>query len=169
MNLLIFFLSAALFCAMLAIVLGRNLTRSVVAGYAMIAGLVFGLLIARGGYFGLFLVSMGALMLAAIQLFGWMLVDVDRDHLARMDFTTAFARALAFAVFGLALGLLAFSLWNGTELRSGGGALRLVDARAVGISLFGEMSELVTILGFAIAGALLSSILLLRDDGRGKG
>lgn len=169
MALLLFFLSASLLCALLAIVLGRNLTRSVVAGFAMIAGLVFALLIARGGYFGLFVVSMGAMMLAAIQLFGWMLVDVDRDHLARMDFGTAIARSMAFAVFGLALGSLSFFLWTGGELRLGEEVLRLADARLVGIALFGELRELVTMLGFAVAGALLSSILLLRDDGRGKG
>ena len=167
--LLLFFLSFALLCAMLAIVLGRNLTRSVVAGFAMITGLVFALLIARGGYFGLVVVSVGALMLAAIQLFGWMLVDVDRDHLAKMDFGTAFARSLAFAVFALSVGLLGFLLWTSGELRLDQGALQLVDARAVGFALFGEMSELVTMLGFTIAGALLSSILLLRDDGRGNG
>ncbi len=168
-GLLLFFLSFALLCAMLAIVLGRNLTRSVVAGFAMIAGLVFALLIARGGYFGLVVVSLGALMLSAIQLFGWMLVDVDRDHLAKMDFGTAFARSLAFAVFGLALSLLGYFLWTEGELRLGEETLRWVDARAVGFALFGELGELVTMLGFAIAGALLSSILLLRDDGRGNG
>lgn len=168
-ELLLFFLSSALLCAMLAILLGRNLTRSVVAGFAMIAGMVFALLIARAGYFGLAVVLLGALMLAAIQLFGWMLVDVDRDHLAKMDFGTAFARSLAFAVFGLSLGFLASSLWRGGELGLDEGALHPVDAGAVGFVLFGEMGELVTMLGFAIAGALLSSILLLRDDGRGNG
>ena len=169
MNLLLLSLSSALLCAFLAIVLGRNLTRSVVAGFAMIASLAFGLLIAHGGFFALFVVALAALMLAAIQLFGWMLVDVDRDHLAKMDLGTAFARSLAFVVFGVALGLLGSFLWTGGELRMESGSLRSVDPRAVGLVLFGEMGELVAVVGFAIAGALLSSILLLRDDGRGKG
>ncbi|MFK7895635.1 MAG: hypothetical protein AB8G23_07345 [Myxococcota bacterium] len=162
-------LAAALLCAFLAIVLGRNLTRSVVSAFAMMASLTFGLLIAGGGFFGLFVVSFAALMLATIQLFGWMLVDVDRDHLVKMDLGTAFARSLAFVIFGIALGLLGFFLWTGGDLRSAGSVLHTVDPRAAGLILFSELEELVTILGFAIAAALLSSILLLRDDGRGRG
>ena len=74
-------LAAALASAFVAVAFGEVLTRSVVAGYAAIA--LFGLagLAAGGGVVALCVVIIGFLSFAILQLFGWMLVDVDHDHL----------------------------------------------------------------------------------------
>jgi NADH:ubiquinone oxidoreductase subunit 6 (subunit J) len=155
----------ALGSAFLAIVLGRNLTRSLTASYAAIAALAFCTAIAGAGPLA-WIVAIGATTtLATLQIFGWMLVDVERDHLPPTERSTVWARGLAFVVLGAALGMLA--VFARGELGRPGEAMRGVRAADVGAALFGGLREEVLLLGLAIAGALLSALLLLHDEGEG--
>lgn len=150
--------------ATLAVVLGRNLTRSVVAGQVFIALLCLTLLFAGGGFLALLACLLAAVSLASIQLFGWMLVDVDRDHLAPTDRGTALARGTAFAVLGLGLGLLIYATraeWAGAREGSGPGIT------AIGEALFGPLGALVILVGMTVGAALLATQSLLRDDEEG--
>jgi NADH:ubiquinone oxidoreductase subunit 6 (subunit J) len=163
-------LSLALASAFAAIALGRNWTRSIAAGFLSIAALGFTLLLAGAGFLGLVVVILAALMLGTLQLFGWMLVDVDRDHLPPTDKPTLVARGLAFLLLGGGLGLLLWNLFGTGEFARealntpfGEGALS-VGPVEVGMLLFGPLRDLVILLGFAIAASLLATLLLLQDD-----
>ena len=93
-------LSLALLSAFASVVLGRNLARSITAGVLAVAGLSIALVSANAGFVGLVVMTIAALVLATIQLFGWMLVDVERDHLPPTDRATWLARSLAFLLLG---------------------------------------------------------------------
>ncbi len=160
-------LGLALACAFAAIALGRNWTRSIAAGFLFLVALGFALLLAGAGFLGLIVVIPATLMFGALQLFGWMLVDVDRDHLSPTDRPTSLARGLAFLLLGGGLGLL---FWN--LAGAGAGSLgplaaagsALVGPAEIGLLFFGPMRDLVILLGFAIAASLLATLLLLQDD-----
>jgi len=167
-------LGAALGCAFFAIAAGRNLNRALVASMAFVALLGAALWQAGVGFVAFATTILVATAILTVQLFGWMLVDVDRDHVPVTDRGTALARGLAFALVALVLGLLASALVEDGAL-SGAGARTTLGAsdssgspavEALGVLLFGEWSERTALLGFAMAAGLLSALLLLRDDGR---
>ncbi|MAG29974.1 MAG: hypothetical protein CL908_03655 [Deltaproteobacteria bacterium] len=153
-------------CAFASILLGRNLTRSLVAAYVFIGALGVALLFAGAGFMAFVIGILGALMLAALQLFGWMLVDVDRDHLPATDRPTWLARSLAFLLVGLALALLVAGALAGGELATAAGRPATRDPMAIGRLLFGPLGDVTMLVGLAVAAGLLASLLLLRDDGR---
>lgn len=157
----------ALASAFAAIVLGRNWTRSIAAGFLFLAALAITLLLGGAGFLGLVVVTLAAMMLGLLQIFGWMLVDVDRDHLPPTDRPTSVARGLAFLLLGGGLGLLLWQLSGTGEFALGTGVVPgsvPVGPAAVGLLFFGPLSDLVTLLGFAIAATLLATLLLLQDD-----
>ena len=150
----------ALAAALAAVVLGRNLTRSIAAtGIAMLA-LALGLLGAGHGFAGLCVLVVASLQLLLIQLFGWMLVDVDQDHVPPTDGATRFARSLAFVLLGGGLGLLYSAI----------GPLRVAtvqpsaSVQAIGMKLFGDWNEIVWMAGLCLAATTLAALMLMRDD-----
>jgi hypothetical protein len=153
---------AALASAFATIVLGRNLTRSVTAGYVFLATGSLALAMAGGGFLAWTVAIGGTATLAIVQVFGWMLVDVDRDHLPPTDRVTIWARGLAFVLLGL--GLLLLATFAAGELGAPDEPGIAVPASEVGALLFASLWEVVVLLGLAIAGALLATLLLLRDD-----
>lgn len=155
---------SAFVAAFLAVVLGRNLTRAIFAALVAV-GLVFVLLVgAAAGFEALFLIASAALALGLVQLFGWMLVDVDRDHLPSTDAATAAARSIAFLLVGGGLALLARGV--GSEMSSIGGraAAAPVHALALGRRLFVQQPEGALLLGLLLAAVLLAALMLLRDS-----
>ncbi len=160
-------LAFALGSALAAVVLGRNLTRSIVGGMAFLAGLAFSLLIAGAGCLAMVVVLLGGLMLGTLQLFGWMLVDVDRDHLPPTDRPTWIARGIAFALFGGGLTLLAGAALLGGEFEVETIILPVATPTEVGAYLFGPLREATILMGLTIAASLLAVLLLLQDD-RGR-
>ncbi|MHA7837729.1 MAG: PRA1 family protein [bacterium] len=197
--------------AFAAILLGRNLTHSLTAAQVFVVALLLWLPMSGVGTVA-WLLGIGALaVLGLLQVFGWMLVDVDRDHLPPTEPATRVARGLAFALLGGAIALLgilaadeltsidggsaarpgpalsaavgvgsgAVGVERGASMRSdadgpdsqAGAAADVAvadmasgDAAAIGAQLFGSLQPLVLLLGLAIAAALLSTLLLLRDD-----
>lgn len=159
-------LAFTLSSAFAAIVLGRNLTRSLAAAMVFIVGLGFSLMIAGAGFQSLVVVVLGALMLATIQIFGWMLVDVDRDHLPATDRPTRIARSLAFLLVGGGLGLLVVNALVAGEFAILGPPPVVATAGEIGALLFGPLREVTLLVGLAIAASLLAILLLLQDDGQ---
>ena len=157
-------LSVALASAFGAIVLGRNLTRSLVAGSVFVAGLGFALLVAGAGFLSFVVVVPGALMLATIQVFGWMLVDIDRDHLPPTDRPTWLARSLAFLLFGGGLLLLVATAVVTGEFAIVGRRLVFATPAEIGVLLFGPLRDVSILIGLTIAASLLAVLLLLHDD-----
>jgi NADH:ubiquinone oxidoreductase subunit 6 (subunit J) len=158
----------AVACAFLAIVLGRNLTRSIVAASGSLAFLAFALLVSGGGFLGLVVVIVAALTLLVVQTFGWMLVDVDRDHLPPTDPPTRIARSLAFALFGGGLSIFVVIALQRGELGLGARFGAAVEAWQTGAILFGPLYDATIVLGLAIAASLVAALMLLRDDGEGS-
>ena len=150
--------------AFAAIVLGRNLTRSLAAGMVFMTGLGLSLLIAGAGFQALVVVVLGALMLATIQIFGWMLVDIDRDHLPPTDRPTWIARSLAFLLVGGGLGLLAMSALVDGEFAILGPRSTPATPVEIGELLYGRLRGVTILIGLAIAAGLLSVLTLLKDD-----
>jgi len=161
-------LALALASALGAIVLGRNLTRSLLAGTIFVAALGFVLLLAGAGFLALVIAVLGALMLATLQVIGWMLVDVDRDHLPPTDRPTWVARSLAFVLFGGGLLLLMATALLTGEFTIEGQRLAIATPAEIGAILFGPLRDATLLIGLAIAASLLAVLLLLRDD-RQKG
>jgi len=166
----VFSLGVACIAAFMSVVLGRNLTRSIAAAVVSVAALAFALVQAEGGYAAIFALTVAALVLAMVQLFGWMLVDVDRDHLPPTDRGTWLARSLAFVLVGAGLVLLAKGLASeaaaiaASNSHAGVGfSLRL--SGEVGALLFGAGGDLAILIGLALASVLLASLMLLRGDG----
>ena len=147
-----------------AVVLGGNLTRSVLIGYAFVGCLCLTLLVAGAGFLAVVVSIAATIGLASIQVFGWMLVDVDRDHLAPTDSPTWVARALAFALLGG--GLIVLVAVIAPELVSRNPVVGMGAAELGGV-LFGPLGGAALLLGLAIAASLLATMLLLRDDERG--
>ena len=159
-------LAVALLSAFEAILLGRNLTRSLAAGTIFVAALAFALLIAGAGYLSLVVVVLAALVLAIVQVFGWMLVDVDRDHLPPTDRPTWVARSLAFILFGGGLLILVVAVVMTGELEIVNKPIAIATPAEIGALLFGPLRDATILVGLAIAASLLASLLLLRDDGQ---
>ncbi|MFO0691217.1 MAG: hypothetical protein U0900_21135 [Myxococcota bacterium] len=165
-------LVVALASALAAVVLGQVLTRSVLAGHAAMAALGLACLAAGGGVLALCFVLFGLVWLAILQLFGWMLVDVDRDHLPSPAWRTTAARLAALAVFAAGLGLL-----GRRALRSGQLDDRLapgepgvsIDPSALGAVFLGAGNELALLVGLLLAAGLLTALWLLRDEGSEAG
>ncbi len=157
-------LFVALLCAFGAIVLGRNLTRSILAGYACFTSMGFALLISGAGFLSLVVVILAVLMLGILQIFGWMLVDVDRDHLPSTDRSTWFARGLAFLLFGGGLLLLVTAALLTGEFSIEGPPLPIATPIEIGAFLFGPMHDAMILIGLTIAASLLAALLLLQDD-----
>ena len=147
--------------ALAAIVLGRNLTRSVMIGYVFVGGLCIVLLVAGAGFLAVIVSIVSVIGLASIQAIGWMLVDVNRDHLPPTDAPTWIARALAFAMLGAGLVLLVGVI--GPELATPH-VFATAESALLGRALFGPLGGAAALLGLAIAAALLATMLLLRDD-----
>jgi NADH:ubiquinone oxidoreductase subunit 6 (subunit J) len=159
-------LAVALLSAFDAIALGRNLTRSLVAGTIFVAALGFALLVAGAGYLSLVVVILAALELAVLQVFGWMLVDVDRDHLPPTDRPTWIARGLAFLLFGGGLLLLVIAAVTTGEFEIVGQRVAAAAPEEIGALLFGPLRDATILVGLAIAASLLAALLLLQDDGQ---
>lgn len=165
-------LLVALGSALAAVVLGQVLTRSVLAGHAAMAALGLACLAAGGGVLALCFVLFGLVWLAILQLFGWMLVDVDRDHLPAPAWRTTAARLAALAFFAAGLCLL-----GRRALRSGQLEARLapgepgveIDPTALGGLFIGAGSELALLVGILLAAGLLTALWLLRDEGSEAG
>lgn len=160
----VFGLAIALAAGFAAVVLGRNLTRAIAAGATSVAGLAIALSSVHAGFAGGVVATLAILTLAVIQLFGWMLVDVDRDHLPPTDRLTWVARGIAFLLLGggLALGVkgvLDRGLWVAAPT-----FVDRASPRAIGELFFGRWSDLATLCGVMLAAALLASLMLLRDD-----
>lgn len=161
-------LGVALAAAFASIVVGRNLTRSIAAGAISIGALAFALIGSGAGFVGFFVVTVAALVLATIQLFGWMLVDVDRDHLPPTDRATSIARSLAFLLLGGGLVLLVATALDRGVFTPIGGSVMLATASQIGELLFGPWRDLATLSGIAIAASMLASLMLLRGDEQGR-
>ncbi len=169
-------IACALASALAAVLLGEVLTRSIVAASAALAAFGLACLAAGGSVVPLSLVIVGLLSLAIVQLFGWMLVDVDHDHLPRLSLRTASARGLALVVFAAALGLLGREALRRGELApaaatapAAAGRIGTVDPSTFGGFLFGAAAELPVVLGCLLAAALLTALCLLRDEGADPG
>ena len=165
-----FSLDIAIIAALMSVVLGRNLTRSIAAAVVSIAALAFALVKAEGGYASIFALTVAALALAIVQLFGWMLVDVDRDHLPATDWGTWLARSLAFVLVGVGLVLLGEGLASEAAAMISANSHAGVDftfraSEEVGALLFGAGGDLAVLVGLALASVLLGSLMLLRGDG----
>ena len=161
-------LTVALACALVAVVFGQVLTRSIIAGHAALAALGLACLVAGGGVLALCFVIIGLLWLAILQLFGWMLVDVDHDHLAALSWRTAGARVTALATFAAGLAWLGHSALRRGELDDGvsiDAAEAALDPSVIGALFIGARSELSLLLGLLFAAALLTALCLLRDEG----
>jgi NADH:ubiquinone oxidoreductase subunit 6 (subunit J) len=154
----------ALFAAFASIVVGRNLTHQIAAALVFITAMAFTLLFSGSGFVGLVVVILTALWLGVIQLFGWMLVDVDRDHLPATDRPTFLARAIAFLLLAGGLALLIGSAYSAGDFTPSDRHGLPIDSAGIGRLLFGPLQELVQLLGFLIAGGLLATMLLLQDD-----
>jgi len=152
---------ALLVHALAAVVLGRNLTRSVIASVGALAMTCFVTAWGGAGFVSWGFGILALLGLASIELIGWMLVDVDRDHVPPTDRVTWLARSLAFVLLGVLLGWLAYGLVP--ELASPG-ALPAPEAGVLGATFFGRVRELSWLLGFGLAGGLLATLSLLRDE-----
>jgi NADH:ubiquinone oxidoreductase subunit 6 (subunit J) len=156
-------LAFSLAMAFLAVALGRNLTRSLTAGYVFLATLAGVLVLAGAGGLAWVVAIVAAVALAMLQVFGWMLVDVDRDHLPPTEATTRVARGLAFLLLGGGLAALAF--WARGELVAAPEQMPAVSIAEIGAALFGALPAEATLLGLAVAASLLTTLLLLRDPG----
>jgi predicted outer membrane lipoprotein len=158
---------AAIVLALVAVVSGQVLTRSVVAGHAAIAAFGLAALGAGAGVLALCFVIVGLLGLAILQLFGWMLVDIDHDHLPPPRPSTLAARLLALAVFALALAALVRAALRRGELGSPPGLAptpTAFDPASLGSYFLGSGGELAIVLGLLLAAALLTALWLLRDE-----
>lgn len=161
-----------------AVVLGRNLTHALVSAYIFIAAMALGLSLAEIGPVGWILVIASASALCLVQVFGWMLVDVDQDHLPPTDRTTIAARGLAFLLLGVSLALLVFHARDELGLMAEQPPYPLATlsvassvassapprAAAIGEALFATLHSHSILLGLAIATALLVGLLLLREE-----
>lgn len=161
-------LLVALGAALAAVLLGGNLTRSIAAAGVGIAGLAISMLLVGAGFVALFVTTVAALVLAMIQLFGWMLVDVDRDHLPSTDRMTWIARALAFLLLGGGLVLLIWALLSQGGLASPPMVVPSAEPESIGMLLFGPWRDLATLCGLALSGCLLATLMLLREDGENR-
>jgi NADH:ubiquinone oxidoreductase subunit 6 (subunit J) len=164
-------LAAGLFvsfaAAFAAVILGRNLTRSIFSAAISIAALSFVLVSMDAGFAALCAITIGALLLATLQLFGWMLVDVDRDHLPPTDRATWFARSLAFILLGGGLALFAVHLVDTSSLMLSRPAAS-TDAANLGLRFFGVWRDLATLAGLTLAAGLLAALMLMRGEGEGR-
>ena len=157
-------LVVALVSAFAAIVLGRNLSRSILSGYIFLAAMGVALLIAGAGFLSLAVMIVGGLMLGTLQLFGWMLVDVDRDHLPPTDRPTWVARGIAFFLFGGGLVLLIVVALVTGEFAIEDHRLAIASPGEIGALLFGSLRDATILIGLAIAASLLAVLLLLQED-----
>lgn len=161
----------ACLAAFASVVLGRNLTRSIFAAGASLAALGLVLIESGGGYPAWFALAGTGLAFALVQLFGWMLVDVDRDHLPRTDGLTALARGLSFVLLagGIALLGLAFAQADLAPVAATNAARGLAaDGGFVGDRFFGSLQEGASLVGLLLAATLLASLMLLRGEGRNR-
>lgn len=167
MNRMLFFsLALSLGSAFVAVVFGQVLSRAVIAGHVAVAALGLAGLAAGGGLTALALVVFGLLWLALLQLIGWMLVDVDHDHLPALRARTLLARGLALALF--AFGQLAFlrtALRRSAFGRPGESTAPIpLEPDALGAFFIGRGSEVAVVLGLLLAASLLTALRLLRDE-----
>jgi len=166
---LAFGLFIAFASAFAAVILGRNLTRSIFAAVIALAALAGSLIAVDAGFAALSAITISALILATLQLFGWMLVDVDRDHLPPTDRATWFARSLAFVLMGGALALLAFVVRDSELLDAASANTHVVlDTGALGELFFGAWRDLAILVGLAIPAGLLATLMLMRGEGEGR-
>ena len=166
----VFSLGIASIAAFMSVVLGRNLTRSIAAAVVSVAALAFALVRSEGGYAAIFALTVAALVLAIVQLFGWMLVDVDRDHLPPTDRGTWLARSLAFVLVGAGLVQLGKGLTSEAAAMIASNSYPGVEftfrtSEEVGPLLLGAGGDLAILIGLALASVLLASLMLLRGDG----
>lgn len=161
-------LALALVSALIAVVVGRVLTRSVLAGHAAMAGLGFACLAAGGGVLALCFVLFGLVWLSILQLFGWMLVDVDGDHLPAPSWRTTAARLAALGTFAAGLAIAARRVLRSGQLGAVGASDALetpIDPTTLGGLFIGAGNELALLVGLLLAAGLLTALWLLRDEG----
>ncbi len=157
-------LSVSLLAGFAAIVLGRNLTRSLVACVIAVAGLTTALAAVGLGRAGFLLGGLALLFLILLQAFGVMLVDIDRDSVPRPDLGTWIARLLAFALLGAGLSLLALGLMRGVEAIATASATATFQDPGLGRRIFGDWHELATLCGLAVGAVLLGTLMLFDDE-----
>lgn len=159
-------LSISFAAAFAAVILGRNLTRSIFAAVISLAALAAVLVSVDAGFAALCAVTISALSLVTLQLFGWMLVDVDRDHLPPTDRGTRLARSLAFILLGGGLALLAANLADAPLLVAVENTAAS-DAAALGLRFFGPWRDLALLAGLTLSAGLLATLMLMRGEGEG--
>ena len=123
------------------------------------------------GYPAWFALVGAVLALALVQLFGWMLVDVERDHLPPTDGFTALARGISFLLLAVGLVLLGFGLFDAgpsTDTPRVVVSDLLARSLLVGDRFFGVLGGGVALIGFLLAATLLASLMLLSGDGRNR-
>ena len=148
-----------------AVLLGRNLTRSILACYAFLGCLCIALLVARAGTLAILIAIVSLVSFVAIQLSGWMLVEIDRDRLTPTDAPTWTARVLAFALLGAGLWVLGWAIAPSLARLERAPETSLVE---LGRALFGPLDGAVLLLGCTIGAALLGAMLMLRGEREGK-
>ncbi|MEZ4332487.1 MAG: hypothetical protein R3F35_12070 [Myxococcota bacterium] len=168
-----------LLAALVAVVQGQVLSRAVLACAAAMSALGLALLGAGGGVLALCFVLVALVWLAVLQLFGWMLVDVDHDHLPGLSWRTTGVRVAALTIFAAALVVLARTLWRRGELAravAAGGELaptsrlrEALDPAAIGGLFIGVHGDLALPVGLLLAAGLLAALCLLRDSGSEAG
>lgn len=169
--LLLFVLGLACLAAFASVVLGRNLTRSIFAAGVSLAALGIVLVEAGGGYPVWLALAGATLALVLVQLFGWMLVDVDRDHLPPTEGPTALARGLAFLLLAGGIAVLGIALARVEVGPTAPGLARTglsAEGDFVGGRLFGSLEEGAALVGLLLAATLLASLMLLRGEGRNR-
>ncbi|MBK7951776.1 MAG: hypothetical protein IPK00_24180 [Deltaproteobacteria bacterium] len=146
--------------------------RSVLAGHAAMAALRAPFLAAGAECSRSASCLFGLVWLAILQLFGWMLVDVDRDHLAAPARRTIAAPSPALTIFRGGPRLIARRALapDSSTTASAGGHGPAIDPTALGrlsFSRAGNGSAL--LVGILLAAGLLTALWLLRDEGREAG
>jgi NADH:ubiquinone oxidoreductase subunit 6 (subunit J) len=161
-------LTISVLSGLAAILLGQNLTRSIAAVGVSIVGLAVAMLAAGAGFLALMVTTVAALILISIQLFGWMLVDVDRDQLPSTDRMTWLARCLAFLLLGGGLLFLGWGAETQGLLRSPAKPVPFATPAIMGGAFFGPWKDLAALAGLVLSGGLLATLMLLRDDGENR-
>lgn len=172
MSLVALLLAAGLSAALAAIVLAPVLSRAVLAGATAMTLFSLASLAAGGGVVALCFAVVALVWLAILQLFGWMLVDVDHDHLPRLAARTVLARVAALAC--LACGFawcvrVALRTGQLEPVRAIGGDAPGFDPVSLGAHFIGRGSDLALLLGLLLAAGLLAALGLLRDEGSEAG
>lgn len=172
MSLVVGLLASGLAAALAAIVFAPVLSRAVLAAVTAMTLLSLACLAAGGGVVALCFVVIGLVWIAILQLFGWMLVDVDHDHLPRLARRTVLARSALLVLLGGGLAWCVRAAIREEALapvRAIGAGPIGFDPAALGALFIGRDGDLAPLLGLLLAAGLLTALGLLRDEGSEAG